>query len=137
MGLIYAEIELINVTLKTNNRIKMTFDTTKSIEIIETMENYISRVRPEPEIRNQIDIDYEITDQSVVLNEIRPAWNKSKEILTFGYSKATYVKSKNVWKVFWRQADNKWHSYKPTPTVKELKDFLKLVDKDKHGCFKG
>jgi hypothetical protein len=115
----------------------MTLDITKSVDIIETMENYISKVRPEPEIRNQLDLNYEIIDQSVILNEIRPAWNNLKEILTFGYAKTTYVKSKNVWKVFWKRADNKWHTYKPKPTVNRLEDFLKLVDQDEYRCFKG
>ena len=115
----------------------MTFEIIKSVEIIETMENYISGVRPKLEIRNKLDLNYEINDQSVILNEIRPAWNNPKEILTLGYAKATYVKNKNNWKVFWKRADNKWHSYKPRPTVLELKDFLKLVEKDEYGCFKG
>jgi hypothetical protein len=115
----------------------MTLDITKSVDIIEIMENYISGVRPEPEIRSQLDINYEINDQSVILNEIRPVWNSTKEKMTLGYAKATYVKSKDLWKVFWKRADKKWHSYKPKPTVKELKDFLKLVDQDNYGCFKG
>lgn len=115
----------------------MTLDITKSVDIIEIMENYISAVRPKPEIRNQLDVNYAIIDQSVILHEIRTVWNNPKSILTFGYAKATYVKSKNVWKVFWKRADNKWHSYQPTSTVRELKDFLKLVDQDEFGCFKG
>jgi hypothetical protein len=115
----------------------MTLDITKSVEIIETMENYIAKVRPKPEIRNQVDINYEIQEQSVIINEIRPVWNNPEKILTSGYAKATFVKSKNIWKIFWKRADNKWHSYKPQPSVKELKDFLKLVDQDKYGYFKG
>lgn len=115
----------------------MALEHTKSVDIIETMENYISRVRPVPEIRNQLDLNYEIKDHSVILNEIRPVWNNPKEIQTFGYAKATYVNSKKVWKIFWVRADNKWHSYQPNPTVRELKDFLKLVDEDEYGCFKG
>ena len=115
----------------------MKLEITKSISIIEILENYISSVRPDPEIRNQLDLSYEIKDQSVILNEIRPAWKDPKEILTLGYAKATYIKSKNVWKVFWKRADNKWYSYTPNPTVGELEDFLKLVDQDEYGCFKG
>lgn len=108
----------------------MTLDIKKSVDIIEIMENYISGVRPEPEIRNQLDLNYEINGQSVILNEIRPAWNNPKEVLTLGYAKATYIKSKNVWKVFWKRADNKWHSYKPNPTVRELKNFLTKMNTD-------
>ncbi len=101
------------------------------------MENYISKVRPQPEIRHQLDINYEIQDQSIVINEIRPVWNNPNEILTLSYAKATFIKSKNVWKIFWKRADNKWHSYEPNPTVTELVDFLKIVDQDDYGCFKG
>ena len=115
----------------------MTLDITKSVDIIETMENYLSRARPPFEIRDQVDVNYEIKDQSVILNEIRPTWNNPKEIKTYGYAKATYVKSKNIWKVFWKRADNKWHGYKPKLTVRELKDFLDLVDQDQYRCFHG
>jgi hypothetical protein len=115
----------------------MTLDITKSVDIIETMENYIVKVRPQPEIRHQLDIGYEIIDQSVILQEIRPAWRNPSEIQRTGYAKATFVKDKNIWKVYWLRADLKWHSYKPKPTVRQLSEFLKLVDEDEYGCFKG
>ena len=115
----------------------MALDITKSLSIIETMENYISRVRPKPEIRHQLDIGYEIKDQSVILCEIRPEWRNPAEIRAISYAKATFVKNKNAWKVYWQRADLKWHSYDPKPMVKQLSDFLKLVDEDKYGCFKG
>lgn len=115
----------------------MELDITKSLDIIETLDNFISSVRPAPEIRSQLDLNYEIKGQSVTLNEIRPGWNSPEEVLTIGYAKATYVKKQNVWKVFWKRADNKWHAYKPQPTVKALTDFLTLVNQDEYGCFKG
>jgi hypothetical protein len=115
----------------------MTIDILFSLEIIETMENYISKVRPKPEIRNRLDIAYEIIGQSIILNEVRPRWNNPEEIFTSSYAKATYVKQKNIWKVFWKRADNKWHAYDPQPNVLQLNEFLKLVDQDKYACFKG
>lgn len=115
----------------------MTLDVLKSADIILTMENYVSRVRPEPEIRDKLDLGYEIKGQSIILHEIRPAWNNPNEILKEDYAKATFVKKKNTWKVFWMRANLKWHSYCPYPTVKSLVDFLKLVDEDKYACFKG
>jgi hypothetical protein len=115
----------------------MTLDILKSLDMIETMENYIAKVRPEPEIRNKLDLNYEINNQSIILNAIRPLWNNPKKNLTLGYAKATFVKNKNNWKIFWKRADNKWHTFKPRPEVGELKDFLKIVDEDKYGCFKG
>jgi len=128
-------LKLSDTDIKKNST--MTLEITKSLEIIETMENYITKVRPAPEIRNQLDIGYEIEDQSVILQEIRPSWKDPTIIRRIGYAKATYVKSKNIWNVFWQRSDLKWHIYPPKPTVKKLSDFLKLVDDDKHACFKG
>lgn len=115
----------------------MTLDPTKLVDLVAVMEDYRSKVRPEPEIRNKLDLNYEIKGQSIILNEISPVWNNPKELIAFGYAKTTFVKSKNVWKVFWKRADSKWHPYDPKPTVKTLQDFLKLVDEDKYGCFTG
>lgn len=115
----------------------MILDIITTVEIIEIMEIYKTKVRPRPEIRDQVDIGYEIQDQSVILQEIRPSWKNPSEIQQFAFAKTTYVKNKNNWKVFWQGADLKWHSYTPMPIVKQLTDFLNLVDQDKHHCFKG
>ena len=115
----------------------MALDIPKSVEIIEIMENYISRVRPPKEVRHQVDLAYEIENQSIILNEIRPFWNDSNKILSRGYAKATFVHQQNIWKIYWKRADNKWHLYEPLPSVDRLEDFLKIVDEDKTACFKG
>lgn len=69
----------------------MALDSTKSLEIIEIMENYISKIRPKPEIRNRLDSGYELIDQSIVLQEIRPKWDDPSLIMRIGYTKATFV----------------------------------------------
>lgn len=68
--------------------------------------------------------------------EIRPHW-KTNEIMHTACAKATYVKKLENWKVYWHRQDGKWHRYDPEPEVKHLKDWLELVQKDKHGCFWG
>jgi hypothetical protein len=45
------------------------------IEIIEVMERYLIDSRPPEEIRNQVDLNYKIEQQSVIVFEIRPVWN--------------------------------------------------------------
>ena len=115
----------------------MTLDIRKSVDIIETMENYLSKFRPPVEIRPKLDLGYEITGQSVILFEIRPVWNNPSEIQHEPYAKATFVLKDNNWKVYWMRANLKWYPYDPNPTVKKLSDFLKLVEEDKYACFKG
>jgi len=110
---------------------------TQSPEIIKIMEAYIASIRPGPEIRHLLDIGYELTANSVILVEIRPLWNNPQEILRHPYAKATFVKSKGVWKIYWLRGNLKWYPYDPKPTVKNLRFFLKIVDDDLYGCFKG
>lgn len=74
----------------------MASDISKSAETIETMGNYISKVRPEPEIGHELDINFVIDGQSITLNEVHPSWVNPEEICFYGFAKTTYVKTKNV-----------------------------------------
>ena len=98
---------------------------------------FIEKRRPAPEIRNKLDLGYRLRDQSVEIFEIRPAWNNPDKIIESPLAKTTYIGTKNIWKVFWRRADMKWHSYDPKPHVNTIEEFLALVDQDKHACFFG
>ncbi len=115
----------------------MAIEGIQTLEIIEAMENFIDSIRPPENIRNQVDLSYKIEEQSVIIFEIRPKWNKPAEKMESNIAKSTFVKLKNEWKVFWFRSDLKWHTYTPKPSVKTLKDFLTLVKDDKHSCFWG
>ncbi|MCO5233361.1 MAG: DUF3024 domain-containing protein [Chitinophagales bacterium] len=115
----------------------MAINILQTLEVIEAMENFLSRKRPPEHIRNQLDIGYKIEDQSIIVFEIRPQWNKPEVIREHPFAKTTFVKAKNHWKVFWKRADLQWHSYPPQPTVKSLIEFTQLVEEDKHHCFFG
>ena len=115
----------------------MTSDVSKTVDIIEVLENYLEKIRPPEKIRKQIDLSYKIENQSIILTEIRPKWNNSSEYGEYGYAKVTYVKSKNVWKIFWMRGNLKWYPYNPEPEVNTLQEFLRIVDEDKLNCFKG
>ncbi len=115
----------------------MAIDLLKTVEIIEIMENYIEKVRPPENIRKQLDLSYRIEGQSVILTEIRPIWNNPIESYEHGYAKATFVKRKTVWKLFWLRANLNWYAYEPMPEVSTVEEFLEIVDKDDYHCFKG
>ena len=115
----------------------MAIDIFQTLNVIETMENYLTKHRPPPEIRDKLDLSYKIENQIVIIHEIRPNPFEPKIIMEPVVAKATYVKSKNHWRVFWMRADLKWHSYLIKPTVPTLKDFLELVEEDANGCFFG
>ena len=101
------------------------------------LEAFMKVRRPPAHIRNELDLQYRIDDQSVEIFEVRPQWRNATEKMEHPVAKATFVKAKKCWKVFWQRSDLKWHGYEPAPTVKSLKEFLGLVAEDKHACFFG
>lgn len=115
----------------------MTLDSLQTMGIIEALENFVERNRPPEHIRTKLDIGYKIEDQNAFFFEIRPQWNNPEIIREHPIAKATFVKTKNHWKVFWMRADLKWHNYEPMPTVKTIREFGEIVEEDTHHCFFG
>lgn len=98
---------------------------------------FIEKHRPEPHIRQNVDLSFRLKGQSVEIFEIRPIWNKPKEKIEIPIAKATYVKTRQCWRVFWQRSDLKWHRYDASPEVRLVEDFLELVERDEFGCFFG
>jgi len=98
---------------------------------------YVEKHRPPAHLRNEVDLSFRIRAQSVEIFEIRAMWNDPTEKIEEFVAKATYVKSGNIWKIFWQRADLKWHSYQPEPEVKTLEEFLDVVERDEYCCFFG
>jgi Protein of unknown function (DUF3024) len=98
---------------------------------------FIERRRPPPAIRSKLDMGYRISGHSVELFEIRPHWQDGTKMMETPVAKATLVRTKNLWKVFWMRQDLKWHGYEPCAQVQTLDAFLEVVDRDAHCCFFG
>ena len=98
---------------------------------------FLERRRPPPHIRPELDIGYRITGQSVEIFEIRPDWRDRKIRRETPVAKATYIRSKDRWRIYWMRGDLKWHGYKPTLEVRDLAEFLAVVHEDQYCCFFG
>lgn len=101
------------------------------------VEEFVARTRPPEHLRGEVDLKYRISDQSVVIFLVRPAWRDRAAEIEERVAKATYVKRTGVWKVYWRGADLRWHGYTPKPVVDSFAEFLQLVDEDAWHCFWG
>ena len=110
------------------------FETRKAEKLVG---EYVEKRRPPPHIRNEVDLGFRVEDQSVEIFEIRSVWRDPTQKMEAPIAKATYVKNKRIWKVYWQRADLKWHRYEPDPEVKTLEEFLALVEKDEYACFFG
>lgn len=115
----------------------MAFSEFEQKKIEKAFAAFLAKRRPAPHIRPELDFGYRLAGQSVELFEIRPQWDDRTRICKHPFAKATYVKTRNAWKVFWQRADLKWHGYQPDLTVPTIEKFLEVVDRDDHGCFFG
>ena len=95
---------------------------------------FLEKNCPPAHIREQVDIGYRITGQSIEIFEVRPGFRDPSKKTEISVAKATYVKSQDVWKVYWMRQDLKWHLYPPVPQVNSLVEFLALVE-DANACF--
>jgi hypothetical protein len=99
---------------------------------------FVEAHRPPPHIRPELDLCFRLSGQSVEIFEIRPRWRGAPgETMEHAVAKATYIKTRALWKVFWQRADLKWHAYQPVPQVGSIEKFLDLVAEDRHACFFG
>jgi hypothetical protein len=99
---------------------------------------YAESRRPPPHIRPQLDIGYRLQNQSVELFEIRPVWRgRPGQTMEHSIAKTTFVKTRGVWRLYWKRADLEWHAYDPVPEVQNFEEFLAVVEADAYGCFYG
>lgn len=98
---------------------------------------FVETRRPEPRVRNKRDIAFRISGQRFELYEIRPQWDNPTLQLEGPVAKATAVKSRKEWKLYWMRADRKWHSYEPLAHTKSLETLLDEINQDPYGCFWG
>jgi hypothetical protein len=98
---------------------------------------FVEKRRPASHIRPKLDFGFRVSGQSVELFEIRPQWDRPSVKRESSFAKATFVRTKGMWRVFWKRADLRWHGYEPVPVVAAIEDFLSVVQKDEYGCFFG
>lgn len=99
------------------------------------MDEFLARRRPPAYMREELDLGYRIEGQSIEIFEIRPHWRNAQEKVELAIAKTTYVKQKDLWKVFWQRSDLKWHPYDVEPEAATLEEFLAIVDEDEFDCF--
>ena len=115
----------------------MAFNDIEKKRIENEVSAFVEAHRPPAHLRSQVDLGFRVSGQSVELFELRPFMPDPGKIIEDAVAKATYVKSRQQWRVYWQRADLKWHLYQPCPQVKTLSAFLALLAEDEFHCFWG
>ena len=103
------------------------------------MEQFCAEHGPPQDIWDKLKWGYELDQkrQSVVLYEVRPQFGDPENKIHIPVFKAVYVKSKDLWKIYWMKSDMKWHGYDPEPEADSLREALDILSEDKYCYFFG
>lgn len=115
----------------------MAFNDLEQKRVEEEVSAFVESRRPPPHIRSELDLGFRVSGQSIEIFSIRPAFRQPDKTTEIPIAKATYIRKRDYWKVYWQRADLKWHYYGPCPVVKDVHEFLDLVGKDEYCCFFG
>jgi hypothetical protein len=94
-------------------------------------------IRVPEKARDQLKNGYRIEGQNIFIFESRPRWDQPSEWMNLDFAKLTYVKSRGIWKLYWKRASGKWNLYEPHAESRELSELIKTIDEDQYGCFFG
>ncbi len=97
----------------------------------------ICKKRSPAHIKDKLSLEYRVKVHEVLIYERRPQWDNPKNWIESPDAKLKYVRTSNVWQLFWQRANGKWVSYEPLPFSKDLKSLVEEIDSDPHGCFFG
>jgi len=97
----------------------------------------LCNIKTPESIRDKLRYEYEIGNQDVIIYEIRPRWNKPDEQTRMPCAKLKFIRSRNIWKLFWHRSDMKWHAYDPLKSSRDLAELIAEIDTDPNGCFFG
>jgi hypothetical protein len=107
----------------------------KKIEVV--VGALITKRRPPPHLRMEVDLGFRLKGHSVEIFEVRPVWQGNGETREIPVAKATFVATRKVWKLYWQRRDLKWHGYEPLPEARFIENITAEIDADPYACFWG
>jgi hypothetical protein len=75
--------------------------------------------------------------QAVELFFVRPMFMRPGKFTEEPIARLQYIRSRDVWRLYWRRADGNWHRYSPSPQAESLLHALQVIDEDAKQCFFG
>ncbi|RUT65401.1 hypothetical protein CKG00_02545 [Morganella morganii] len=111
----------------------MAFSNTEITQIEQCMDFFMKKRRPAPFIRDEVDLQYRIDDQSVIICEVR---NVMERIIESPVVKITLNRTRRGWKVFGMSQSHEWVAVFDKP-LQTFSDAIRMVEDDECGCFFG
>ncbi|MGH8083163.1 MAG: DUF3024 domain-containing protein [Lysobacter sp.] len=103
-------------------------------------ENAVTKLlapRHTPHVKSGGDVLYRVVDQAIEVYSARPAYDDPDEIIEIPIAKFRYVRTREVWQLFWIRASGKWQGYGPRLEAQSLAELVEEVWQDPFCCFWG
>ena len=97
------------------------------------------RARVPASARDEIRIKYDVAGWDVTIVECRAPWSPEAgpEWTRFPVARLRYLKSRQVWRLYWRDRDERWHEYPDLAFARDVGDLLEEIDRDPTAIFWG
>ncbi len=99
--------------------------------------HFWSKRRPPLHLRDKIRDGQRLSGHGIDLFFVRPAFRHPGEFSEDNIARIRYVRTRKVWRLYWRRASGNWESYPPCREVGSLASALRVIHKDTHHCFFG
>ena len=102
----------------------------------ETLLRAFTERRSPAHVRDQVSVQYRTRGSSVTIFERRAAWRKPGEWTESNVAQLRRSKT-GEWALYWRDRNNRWHSYDGLVPTKNLPAALAEIDRDPTCIFWG
>ena len=107
------------------------------LKLIDKHVGELCRTRVPAKFQNQLRYKYRVEGFDVLIAEDRPRWDKPEAWHAMDFAKLKFIRSHNIWKLYWKRASGKWQLYEPNSEDKNLANLVGTIKEDRFGCFFG
>ena len=90
-------------------------------------------------VRHQLTVESEVAGRDVTILECRLPWDPEAGAAwtRSPVARLRYLKSRGVWRLYWRDRDESWHEYPDLPWARDVDDLLAEIESDPTAIFWG
>lgn len=97
------------------------------------------RGRVPDHVLSQLRIECEVSGRDITILERRPPWGPEAgpEWMKSPVARLRYLRSRSVWRLYWRDSDERWHEYPDLPFAASVEELLTELERDPTALFWG
>jgi Protein of unknown function (DUF3024) len=97
------------------------------------------RERVPEQVRDRVRVECEVDGRDVTIVDARAPWRPDlgPDWTRLPVARLRYLRSREVWRLYWRDRDEGWHEYRGLPFASSVDELLSEIDRDPTAIFWG